>query len=106
MVGQGESAHLECAVEANPLKDGAVVWRRIGDPDYDMESKTETTQGSPFNHSQIYQRNDHKNAGLVMLTVLNATAEDSGAFACLAQNGVGGTSEVLNTTFLLVRRKY
>jgi hypothetical protein len=42
--------------------------------------------------------------GVVLLTVLNATAEDSGLFWCVADNGIGGR-QVRNATFLLVRRK-
>jgi len=43
--------------------------------------------------------------GVVLLTVLNATAEDSGLFWCVANNGIGG-KEVRNATYLLVRRKF
>ena len=40
-----------------------------------------------------------------MLTVMNATAEDSGEFACVASNGIGGKAS-RNVSFLLVRRKF
>jgi hypothetical protein len=47
----------------------------------------------------------HQQRGVVLLTVLNATAEDSGLFWCVANNGIGG-KEVRNATYLLVRRKF
>lgn len=40
----------------------------------------------------------------VYFTVKNVTADDAGEFVCLANNGIG--SEVKNSSFLLVRRKY
>lgn len=46
-----------------------------------------------------------ENVGVVLLTVLNATAEDSGEFACVASNGIGGKAS-RNVSFLLVRRKF
>ena len=45
------------------------------------------------------------NVGVVLLTVLNVTAADSGSFDCVAENGVGGSVAVRNQTYLLVRRK-
>ncbi len=48
--------------------------------------------------------NDTSSVGVVLLTVLNSTASDSGYFACVADNGVGGVVAT-NTTILLVRRK-
>ena len=44
------------------------------------------------------------NVGVLLLTVLNSTAEDSGPFWCVADNGIGNV-EVKNATYLLVRRK-
>ena len=52
---------------------------------------------------QLMHQQQHK--GVVLLTVLNATAEDSGLFWCVADNGIGGR-EVRNATYLLVRRKF
>ena len=111
MVGQGEPAHLECAVDANPLNKNTIRWERKG---YDMASKTKTTMGSPtstmlstFNSNSVNSLfeddGQQKNVGVVLLTVLNATADDSGEFWCVASNGLGSTSR--NASFLLVRRK-
>jgi len=93
MVGQGESANLECAVDANPSTEATLRWER---PGYDMTTKTKTTPGS-FDPAKPNKRS-------VMLTVLNATAADSGKFWCVANNGVGDTV-IKNATFLLVRHK-
>ena len=111
MVGQGEPAHLECAVDANPLNKNTIRWERKG---YDMASKTKTTMGSPTStmlstlnsnsvNSLFEDGGQQKNIGVVLLTVLNATADDSGEFWCMASNGLGSTSR--NASFLLVRRK-
>ena len=94
LVGQGETANLECAVDANPLTLDTLSWR--GRPGYDLEGKTKTAMGS-IDPSKPHRRS-------IMLTILNATAEDSGRFWCVADNGVGG-QEVKNSTYLLVRRK-
>ena len=48
---------------------------------------------------------DGSNIGTLLLTVLNATASDSGPFWCVADNGIGNI-EIKNATYLLVRRKF
>ena len=93
-----------------------------------MKSKTKTTRGLPgpgqslgaiqlSAKSDIKKVNTHlsslgpntppegSNVGVLLLTVLNSTAEDSGPFWCVADNGIGNI-EVKNATYLLVRRKY
>ena len=48
LVGQGEPAHLECAVDANPMNKNTIRWERKG---YDMAARTKTTMGkfsNPF----------------------------------------------------------
>jgi len=89
MVGPGEPAHLECAAEGAP--NAQMRWERAG---YDMEGRTQTTAGSPSTSSSQQA---------ILLTVVNATAADSGAFACVADNGVGPPAR--NLSILLVRRK-
>ena len=42
LVGQGEPAHLECAVDANPLSENTIFWERKG---YDMATRTKTEMG-------------------------------------------------------------
>ena len=90
-----------------------------------MKSKTKTTRGLPgpgqsvgsiqlSGKSGVKTVNtqlgantnlDGSNVGVLLLTVLNSTADDSGPFWCIADNGIGGV-EVKNATYLLVRRKY
>ena len=107
LVGQGEPAHLECAVDANPMNKNTIRWERKG---YDMSARTKTTSGAPTSTIQTSNSVNSvftpgQNVGVVLLTVLNATAEDSGQFWCVASNGIGG-SATRNASFLLVRREY
>ena len=104
MVGQGEDALLECQVDASPLTHHTIRWERNG---YDMASKTKTTTGLPSTTTGSDSEEDggDSNVGVVLLTVLNVTAADSGSFDCVAENGVGGSVAVRNQTYLLVRRK-
>ncbi len=83
-----------------------------------MNGRTKTTMGSPTNSmmavtsanikgnsvNTAYNNDNGNNVGVVLLTVLNATAEDSGEFWCVASNGVGDRT-ARNASFLLVRRK-
>ena len=107
LVGQGEPAHLECAVDANPMSPKIIKWERQG---YDLQSRTVSTMGAPKillkrPKSVNTLETPQENVGVVLLTVLNATAEDSGEFWCVANNGIGGQS-ARNVSYLLVRRKY
>ncbi len=98
LVGPGEPALFECKVDASPIRPDTIRWERSG---YDMEGKTKTTSGSPASGES-----DRANIGVVLLTVLNSTADDSGPFDCVAENGVGGAgTSVRNQTYLLVRRE-
>ena len=115
MVGEGDPAHFECAVSANPLTSETIRWER---KNYDMLSRTVTTPGAPKDQTNYFETEQlsgeegkelakpgfvQQQRGVVLLTVLNATAEDSGLFWCVADNGIG--KEVRNATYLLVRRK-
>ena len=106
MVGPGEDALLECQVDASPLTRSTIRWERAG---YDMAAKTKATTGLPSTSTGGADSGDEgggsSNVGVVLLTVLNVTAADSGSFECVAENGVGGSVVVRNQTYLLVRRK-
>ena len=106
MVGPGEDALLECQVDASPLTRSTIRWERAG---YDMAAKTKATTGLPATSTGGADSGDggggSSNVGVVLLTVLNVTAADSGSFECVAENGVGGSVVVRNQTYLLVRRK-
>ena len=84
-----------------------IKWERQG---YDLQSRTVSTMGAPKillkrPKSVNTLETPQENVGVVLLTVLNATAEDSGEFWCVANNGIGGQS-ARNVSYLLVRRKY
>ncbi|XP_040568180.1 nephrin isoform X2 [Lepeophtheirus salmonis] len=99
LVGEGEPALFECAVDANPFNIQTIHWFR---ENYDMEGRTKTTQGSVVDKSG----SGGEHVGTVMLTVLNATASDSGAFWCEADNGIERRGRIArNRTYLLVRHK-
>ncbi|XP_059087472.1 nephrin-like isoform X2 [Tigriopus californicus] len=83
VVKPGDNAEFSCFVDANPIKDDTIQWKR---EDFDMTRVTTT------NISNI-----------VYLTVKNVTDKDSGKFDCVANNGIG--AEVKNSSFLLVRHK-
>jgi len=70
--------------DANPLEADSVTWKREG---FDMAGRTQQTF-SPASRAKY-------------LVVRNVTAEDSGEFVCVANNGIG--EEVKNSSFLLVR---
>lgn len=81
-----------------------------------MLSRAMVTPGAPKGAEKYFDLNKPENAkpsegqeklqmGVVLLTVLNATSDDSGLFWCVADNGIGG-KPVRNATLLLVRRKY
>ncbi len=65
-------------------------------------SSGSSSAGSSNSVNQVFSPS--QNIGVVLLTVLNATAEDSGEFWCVASNGIGGAA-ARKPAFLLVRRK-
>ncbi len=81
------------------MRPDTVRWVRSGEDaaDYDMKGRTKTEKGDPGTNDT--------SVGVLLLTVLNSTAADSGHFACVADNGVAGEVAV-NETVLLVRRKH
>jgi hypothetical protein len=81
-VSPGENAELACFVDANPIKEDSIKWTRSG---FDMDVRTISTNVS----------------NAVYLLIKNVSAVDSGAFDCVANNGIG--NEVKNSSFLLVR---
>ena len=110
MVGPGEPAQFECGSDARPMTDSTIRWERVGGPydnddggPYAMSSRTHTAKGAPGAAMLALSRGS-PHVSVLMLTVVNATAEDTGAFACVADNGVGRAER--NTTYLLVRREY
>ena len=83
MVDEGSDAVLECKAAGNPLTTSTVTWRREG---FDMQGRTvlSSTQN-----------------GTAYLTVNDITRNDTGAFECVASNGIGG--ETVEKTWLVVK---
>ena len=72
-VDEGGDALLECRATGNPLTTTTVHWRREG---FNMETRTEQTS----------------DVGVAYLTVKQVTRDDTGAFECVASNGIGQES--------------
>ncbi|EFX79012.1 hypothetical protein DAPPUDRAFT_305049 [Daphnia pulex] len=85
MVNEGSDAELECRAAGNPLTMATVSWRRAG---FDMEGRTTQTLG----------------VGVAYLTVKEITRNDTGAFECVANNGIG--EESIEKTWLIVKCKF
>ncbi len=85
MVGQNENAHLECAIDANPLDDSMVKWK------YGDEEITRPTQRK-FQDKKAY------------LTILNVNISDAGSYSCFVDNGIG--QPVNKSVFLIVKREF
>ncbi|CAN7982436.1 unnamed protein product, partial [Ixodes hexagonus] len=84
MVGPGENASFECVVDANPLTEDVIRWRRLG---FDMRRRTRV----------VLEK------GRSYLTVYNVSERDKGAFECVAHNGLG--EEFVRSTLLIVKFK-
>lgn len=80
-----EDATLSCTVDANPLNDDTIIWKRENYPDFD--SKTMTT----------YDKN-----GTSYLRIGSVTREDLGYFQCVASNGIG--NQTIRDVLLIVKR--
>ncbi|CAN7984404.1 unnamed protein product [Ixodes hexagonus] len=81
IVDAGSHAQLECEVDAKPFDEDTVSWRRQG---FDMSRTRQTVK-------------DRR----AYLTVQNVSREDSGAFDCVAHNGIG--EEAVKTANLIVK---
>lgn len=83
MVDEASDAVLECKAAGNPLAASSVTWRRDG---FDMQGRTvlSTIQN-----------------GTAYLTVKDVTRNDTGAFECVASNGIG--AESVEKTWLVVK---
>ncbi len=87
MVRPGESAEFYCVVDSNPSGADHVEWKREG---FDLAARSTSTYS--------------EGSRSLYLVVRNVTADDSGEFECVANNGIG--EEVRNKSFLLVRSEY
>lgn len=82
MVNEGSDAEFECRAAGNPLTTTTVSWRRAG---FDMDGRTSQTPG----------------VGVAYLLVREITRNDTGAFECVANNGIG--QESIEQTWLVVK---
>ena len=82
MVNEGVDAYLECQATGNPLTKTTVSWHREG---FDMDTRTEQTFG----------------VGVAYLTVREVNRVDTGAFECIADNGIG--QPTIQKTWLVVK---
>lgn len=89
MAESGDNAEFVCSVDANPIKADTIKWVRAGGDGNEAPAGLESRMITANVSNALY------------LTVRNVTAKDSGAFECVANNGVG--KEVRNKTYLLVR---
>lgn len=85
MVGEKESATLECTVDGNPLSTEHVTWKRAG---FSMEKRAN------FSFNNITSS----------LTIKDVTVDDMGSFYCVVDNGIGNESS--KPAFLVVKREY
>lgn len=83
-VDEGGDALLECRATGNPLTTTTVHWRREG---FNMETRTEQTS----------------DVGVAYLTVKQVTRDDTGAFECVASNGIG--QESVAKTWIIAKYK-
>ncbi|XP_059352881.1 nephrin-like [Daphnia carinata] len=84
MINEGSDAEFECRAAGNPLTTTTVFWRRAG---FDMDGRTSQTPG----------------VGVAYLLVREITRNDTGAFECVANNGIG--QESIEQTWLVVKYK-
>ncbi len=88
MVGEGESAHLDCKIDANPLDESMVKWTHAKlEKMAAMESRTSRS----FQDTKSY------------LTILQVTANDSGLYTCTVNNKIGQPANA--SIYLIVKRK-
>lgn len=130
LVEEGSSAHFECFVDANPVSEQVITWKRRknesesvvpsnpSSSSYD-DDESSSSSSSVFNRMrtdvEIFNTEESTSNGggnsppdgakmKGSLVVLNATLADSGtSFDCLAGNGIGKKSK--STMTLLVLRK-
>lgn len=87
IVSPEDDATLSCTVDANPLSDDSITWKRDDLANFDART------------SIMYDKN-----GTSYLRISSVTREDLGNFQCIADNGVGNATS--KDVMLIVKRKY
>lgn len=103
LVDQGTNAYLSCQVDANPITEDMIRWRRrtvCNSLDSDEADDGVIIEDSP--NSERMRQTVEKNR--CFLIIYNVSREDSGCFDCVAFNGIGERD--LATANLVVKRKH
>lgn len=106
LVDIGKTAYLECTVDANPITKDLIKWQRK--PNY-VEDSLESFTTLPTFDSDSVTMSDNERFKITILdnrsflSVFNVSESDSGAYECLASNGIGSPDSA--TTNLIVKRK-
>lgn len=94
----GRTAYLECQVDANPVTDGMMTWRKRRN--ITSEEAGDTVGDSNSTEARIRMTVEENRSFLI---IYNVSREDSGIFDCLASNGIG--EAVSGRATLLVKHK-
>lgn len=86
IVSAKEDATLSCTVDANPLDEHTITWRRDDFPNFSERT------------SVVYDKN-----GTSYLKISQVTREDLGYFQCKAENGIGNYT--IRKVMLIIKRK-
>lgn len=122
LVDEQKDAQLECEVDANPISKVVISWKRRKAVTSDLDSlinptnpsfmMTTTTIGTTvtifngsssellLNNNRFSERMERNRS---ILTIKNASKDDSGSYECLAFNGIGYEDSA--TANLVVKRK-
>lgn len=109
LVEMGKTAYLECTVDANPITFDLIKWQRK--PNYienSMDDSLESTFSSSTLPNEAIAMDEERfkitlEENRSFLSVFNITESDSGAYECLASNGIGSPDKA--TTNLVVKHK-
>ncbi|XP_015795287.1 nephrin isoform X2 [Tetranychus urticae] len=109
LVEMGKTAYLECTVDANPITADLIKWQRK--PNYienSMDDSLESTFSSSTLPNEFISMDEERfkitlEENRSFLSVFNITESDSGAYECLASNGIGSPDKA--TTNLVVKHK-
>ncbi|XP_053200672.1 nephrin-like isoform X2 [Panonychus citri] len=106
LVDIGKTAYLECTVDANPITKDLIKWQRK--PNY-VEDSLESFTTLPTFDSDSVTMSDNERFKITILdnrsflSVFNVSESDSGAYECLASNGIGSPDSA--TTNLIVKHQ-
>lgn len=107
LADQGKNAYLECQVDANPITKDMITWRRRRNSSSTAWEEIEAAISGDIllddatdSEMRTRQTNEQNRSFLI---IYNVSREDSGAFDCIASNGIGEKDS--RTANLVVKRK-